>query len=109
MMALIGGAFFALLARGQGNELRSFDRVLLLESTGETSAGVSLGDVDANGTLDVVLAKGRHWPLNNLIFRNDSPSFPSWQASWRSARCRIVNHGLGKRAKGAPCGNAGLL
>jgi hypothetical protein len=71
MMALIGGAFFALLARGQGNELRSFDRVLLLESTKETSAGVSLGDVDANGTLDVVLAKGRHWPLNNLIFRND--------------------------------------
>ena len=71
MMALIGGALVALLARGQGNELRSFDRVLLLESTSETSAGVSIGDVDANGTLDVVLAKGRHWPLNNLIFRND--------------------------------------
>jgi hypothetical protein len=71
MMALIGGALVALLARGQGNELRSFDRVLLLESTSETSASVSIGDVDANGTLDVVLAKGRHWPLNNLILRND--------------------------------------
>ena len=71
MMALIGGALVALLARGQGNELRSFDRVLLLESTSETSAGVSIGDVDANGTLDVVLAKGRHWPLNNPILRND--------------------------------------
>jgi len=71
MMALIGGALVALLARGQGDELRSFDRVLLLESTSATSASVSLGDLDANGTLDVVLAKGRHWPLNNLIFRND--------------------------------------
>ncbi len=51
--------------------LRAFDRVLLLESTSETSASVSIGDVDRNGTLDVVLAKGRHWPLNNLILRND--------------------------------------
>ena len=38
MMALIGGALVVLLARGQGNELRSFDRVLLRESTSETSA-----------------------------------------------------------------------
>ena len=50
---------------------RSFERVQLLETTSETSASVSLGDVDGNGTLDVVLAKGRHWPLNNLILRND--------------------------------------
>ena len=52
-------------------ELRSYDRVLLLESVSETSASVSLGDIDGNGTLDVVLAKGRHWPLNDLILRND--------------------------------------
>ena len=52
-------------------ELRSYDRVLLLESVSETSASVSLGDIDGNGTLDVVLAKGRHWPLDNLILRND--------------------------------------
>lgn len=50
---------------------RVFERVLLLESTSETSASVSLGDVDGNRTLDVVLAKGRHWPLVDMIMRND--------------------------------------
>lgn len=55
----------------QGTAPRNFDRVLLLESTSETSASVSIGDVDGNGTPDVVLAKGRHWPLNDMIMRND--------------------------------------
>jgi len=58
-------------ALGQDPAFRSFDRVLFLETTSETSAGVSLGDVDGDGHLDIVLAKGRHWPLNNLILRND--------------------------------------
>ena len=52
-------------------EPRAFDRVQLLETAGATSASVSLGDVDGNGTLDIVLAKGRHWPLANLLLRND--------------------------------------
>lgn len=69
---LCGSVFFgSLAAAGQGQVTRAFSRVLLLESTSETSASVSLGDVDGNGTLDVVLAKGRHWPLNDLILRND--------------------------------------
>ena len=70
-------ALFALFFAGgtalaiQGTAARTFDRVLLLESTSETSASVSLGDIDGNRTLDVVLAKGRHWPLNDVILRND--------------------------------------
>jgi hypothetical protein len=58
-------------ALGQDPALRSFDRELLLETTSETSASVSLGDIYGDGHLDVVLAKGRHWPLSNLILRND--------------------------------------
>lgn len=49
----------------------TFDQLLLLETKGETSAGISLGDLDGDGDLDIVLAKGRHWPLHNLILRND--------------------------------------
>ena len=58
-------------ALAQSAETRSFDRVKLLEEKGETSASVSLGDIDRDGDLDVILARGRHWPLDNFILRND--------------------------------------
>lgn len=35
-----------------------------LENSSETSANVSIGDLDGVGDSDVVLAKGRHWPLS---------------------------------------------
>jgi hypothetical protein len=53
------------------SQSRSFNRMLLLEPKAETSASVSLGDIDRDGDLDVILAKGRHWPLVNLVLRND--------------------------------------
>lgn len=50
---------------------RTFDRLLLLETEGATSAGVSLGDIDRDGDPDIILAKGRHWPLQDMVLRND--------------------------------------
>jgi hypothetical protein len=44
-------------AAGCGSRLPHFDRELLLESTSETSANVSIGDLTGNGNLDIVLAK----------------------------------------------------
>jgi VCBS repeat protein len=49
----------------------AFDRVLLLESTSETSANVSIGDVNGDGHLDIVLVKGRHWPLVDRVLLGD--------------------------------------
>ena len=50
---------------------RSFQRVQLLEDKGETSASVSVGDLNGDGLLDIVLAKGRHWPLHSRVLLND--------------------------------------
>ena len=50
---------------------RSFPRAQLLEDKGETSASVSVGDLNADGFTDIVLGKGRHWPLYNRVLLND--------------------------------------
>jgi hypothetical protein len=59
------------LGSGRGQTLPSFDRVVLLEDKGETSAGVSIGDLNGDGRPDLVLAKGRHWPLHDRVLLND--------------------------------------
>jgi len=71
MRLILGTLLLVQILTSQSTGVRSFDRVLLLEEQGDTSASVSLGDIDGNGTLDIVLAKGRHWPLHDLILRND--------------------------------------
>jgi reactive intermediate/imine deaminase len=54
-------------ARRSLTTARRFDRSLALEDSGFTSANASIGDVDRDGHLDIVLVKGRHWPLQNLV------------------------------------------
>lgn len=51
--------------------LPRYERALQLEATGETSANISFGDLDGDGHLDIVLAKGRHWPLVDRVLFGD--------------------------------------
>jgi len=50
---------------------RSFDRALVLEDSAATSANVSIGDVNGDKRLDLVLVKGRHWPLEDRVLLGD--------------------------------------
>jgi hypothetical protein len=50
--------------------LRSFE-ILPLETVSETSANASIGDLNGDGHLDIVLAKGRHWAVPSRIFFGD--------------------------------------
>jgi hypothetical protein len=49
----------------------TYQRSLQLEKTSETSANISFGDLDGDGHLDIVLAKGRHWPLVDRVLIGD--------------------------------------
>jgi hypothetical protein len=70
-LAALAMALAVLPGGGQSRPLPRFDRVVLLETTSETSANVHLGDVNGDGHLDVVLAKGRHWGLVDRILLGD--------------------------------------
>jgi hypothetical protein len=52
-------------------DIRAFKTAINLETTSEDSANVSMGDLDSDGDLDIVLAKGRHTPILDRVLIND--------------------------------------
>jgi len=48
-----------------------FDRSMLLETNPDTTANVSMGDLDGDGHLDILLVKGRHWPMVDRVLLGD--------------------------------------
>src|SRR5947207_1443943 len=55
----------------QKNGFPRFNRYLLLEAKADTTANVSFGDFDGDGHLDIVLVKGRHWPIVDRVLLGD--------------------------------------
>jgi hypothetical protein len=55
----------------QGVYGQRFDRSLLLDDKADTSANISFGDLDGDGHLDIMLAKGRHWPIVDRVLLGD--------------------------------------
>jgi hypothetical protein len=53
------------------NGFPNFDRYLLLEATTDSTANVSCGDFDGDGHLDILLVKGRHWPMVDRVLLGD--------------------------------------
>jgi hypothetical protein len=49
---------------------RSFE-IVPLETVSETSANAAIGDVNGDGCPDIVLAKGRHWPVPSRVYLGD--------------------------------------
>jgi len=55
----------------QPGDFPDYNKYLLLETTVDTTANVSCGDFDGDGHLDILLVKGRHWPIIDRVLLGD--------------------------------------
>jgi len=53
------------------NDLPDYDRSLLLEAISDSTANVSFADFDGDGHPDILLVKGRHWPIVDRVLLGD--------------------------------------
>lgn len=80
----------ALVALAMAAGWRSFQAVPL-ETVSETTANVSIGDLNGDGHLDLGLAKGRYWPLPGCI---STTARAATTPAFRSAMPRALSMGL---------------
>ena len=70
-LALAASAGLALShPKAPAGGLRSFE-IVPLETASQTSSNASIGALSGGGHPDIVLVKGRHWPLASLLFFGD--------------------------------------
>jgi hypothetical protein len=48
-----------------------YNKFLQLETKSDTTANISFGDFDGDGHLDILLVKGRHWPIVDRVLLGD--------------------------------------
>ena len=90
------GAVAQFQAVANSQTIPRFDRVLLLETTSDTSANVSIGDLNGDGNLDILLVKGRHWPLMSRVLLGDGrghflTAYNLGEVPYRSYSGRLVD------------------
>jgi hypothetical protein len=92
----VPSVIFQRKATPASNALPTFDRVLLLEEAATTSANASIGDINGDGNLDILLVKGRHWPLISRVLLGDGHGrFPTaynlCETAYRSYSGQLVD------------------